>query len=115
MIKVSEVILGVRRKVADENSKKWKEDRDFLPKIGRGLVAIFRKRPDAFCIDDDTLPLAQPAAPTSTADELAIRMEYQEALELYTAWQCWGEKGSDKQIAAKADSVYNQFLAEVQG
>lgn len=113
MIKTSEVILGVRRKVSDENSMKWKEDRDFLLKIGRGLVAIFRKRPDAFSVDDNTLPLYQPQAPTGVDDELAIRMEYQEALELYVAWQCWNEKGSDKQVSKKADSVYNQFLAEV--
>lgn len=115
MVKVSDIILGVRRKVSDENSVKWKEDRDFLPKIGRGLVAIFRKRPDSMCIDDNTLPLAQPTAPESVDDEIAIRLEYQEALELYVAWQCWGEKGSDKQIAAKADSVYQQYLAEVTG
>lgn len=106
-------IVGIRQKVSDTDQRRWPDDNDFLPMMGRALVAIFRKRPDSVCVDNDTLPLNQPTAPATLDDEMQLRVEYQEALELYVSWILWNQKGSDKQISAKADAVYKEYLAEV--
>lgn len=82
---------------------------------GRGLVAIFRKRPESVCVNDTDLPVAGPTAPANLDADIQLRDEYQESLELYMAWILLNYKGSDKQVAAKADSLYQQFLAEVMG
>lgn len=114
-MKAQDLVEGVRRKVSDMKMMRWKDDNDLLPKIGRGTLAVYRRRPECVCIDEDTLPTQEPTAPTTLDDEMGIRDEYQEALELYVAWILCNEKGSDKQVAAKADSLYQQFLAEVTG
>ena len=105
-----DVITGVRGHLSEGSVSKWSDDA-LCSKIGNGLLEIFRKRPDA-CIVDGTLPVSSPSAPQTVSSDVSLKEDFKLALVFHVAWQCWMEKGSDKQVRATADHYRSLFLGE---
>lgn len=114
-MKASDCVTGIREKVSDPKKSRWEDDEDFLPYIGQAQLAIFRRRPESICLDDDTLPFNTPSAPTELTEDLAIRDEFQEAVELYVAYVLLGQKGNDRKTVDKSLTYYDLFKQEVLG